>query len=78
MTIYVGRLHMVSRTGQVLCEMYMSPNEFILFVLNANLTFLGSIGNFGCSESKTSTSEHPLGIESYQLLSGYLDVISST
>ena len=34
-------------TGQVLCEVLMSPNGFIPLVLNANLIFLGSTPKFG-------------------------------
>src|SRR6266540_430735 len=42
-----GMLRMERTTGQVLCDLLMSPNGFILSVLNANLTFLGSSPNLG-------------------------------
>src|SRR5437868_14173801 len=42
-----GMLRMDRTTGQVLCELLMSPNGFIPSVLNANLTFLGSSPNLG-------------------------------
>src|SRR6266508_1823769 len=42
-----GMLRMDRTTGQVLCELLMSPNGFIPLVLNANLTFLGSSPNLG-------------------------------
>src|SRR6266540_5269363 len=42
-----GMLRMDRITGQVLCELLMSPNGFIPSLLNANLTFLGSSPNLG-------------------------------
>src|SRR5436190_20115375 len=42
-----GMLRMDRTTGQVLCELLISPNEFIPSVLNANITFLGSSLNLG-------------------------------
>src|SRR5438128_5967467 len=42
-----GMVRMDRTTGQVLCELLMSPNGFIPSVLNANLTFLGSSPNLG-------------------------------
>src|SRR6266540_3907423 len=42
-----GMLRMERTTGQVLCEVLMSPNGFIPSVLNVNLTFLGSSPKFG-------------------------------
>ncbi len=50
--IHVGKLYMVSSTGQVLCELLKSPNGFIPSVLKTNLTFLGSFTISGCSASK--------------------------
>src|SRR6266540_3376159 len=41
-----GMLRMERTTGQVLCEVLMSPNGFTPSVLNANLTFLGSSPKF--------------------------------
>src|SRR6266540_3608616 len=42
-----GMLRMDRTTGQVLCELLMSPNGFISSVLNTNLTFLGSSFSIG-------------------------------
>src|SRR5437016_14547490 len=42
-----GMLRMDRITGQVLCELLISPNGFIPSLLNTNLTFLGSSLNLG-------------------------------
>jgi hypothetical protein len=42
---YEGMLYKLRITGQVLCGFIISPKEFTLSVINATITFLGSLEN---------------------------------